>query len=207
MMLYLAVVNVGGAQEVHDSEAAAPASQIFALTDTKDLVVEQGVKAEAVEYRGRRAVRLTRQAVDQDGLGLVNGTEFHDGTIEVDIATKVTTPPGVRMPGFAGSAFRVRADATHYELFYLRPGNSRSDDQAMRNHAVQYSSAPGFGWEKLRRQWPFIYESYADLQLDEWTKVKIEVHGLWGSGAKFPTATQPTHSDVLYDFRAVAAGL
>jgi hypothetical protein len=108
---------------------------------------------------------------------LVNGTEFHDGTIDVDIATKVTTPPGVRMPGFVGIAFRVRPDASHYELFYLPPGNSRSDDQAMRNHSVQYSSAPGFGWEKLRRQWPFIYESYADLQLDEWTKVKIEVHG------------------------------
>jgi hypothetical protein len=47
----------------------------------------------------------------------------------------------------------------------------------MRNHSVQYSSAPYFGWEKLRRQWPSIYESYADLQLDEWTKVKIEVTG------------------------------
>jgi hypothetical protein len=26
-------------------------------------------------------------------------------------------------------------------------------------------------------EWPFIYESWADLQLDEWTKVKIDVHG------------------------------
>jgi hypothetical protein len=47
----------------------------------------------------------------------------------------------------------------------------------MRNHSVQYTSEPAFGWEKLRRRWPSIYEAYADLQLDDWIKVKIEVHG------------------------------
>jgi hypothetical protein len=168
---------IGGAQEVKKADAAVPASQTFTLSDTKDLVVEPGVKAEAVEYRGRKAVRLTREAVDQSAMALVNGTDFRDGTIEVDVATKVTTPPGGRRPGFTGVAFRVGDDAAHYELFYLRPGNSSAEDQAMRNHAVQYVSAPGFGWEKLRRQWPFIYESWADLKLDEWTKVKIDVRG------------------------------
>jgi hypothetical protein len=173
-LLLLAAVHAARAREFGNTDPAVPASQTFALTDTKDLVGE-GVKAEAVEYRGRRAIRLTTQA--EDGFAFVNGTQFHDGTIEVDIATKLTTPPGVRMPGFTGIGFRARADASHYELFYLRPGNSRSDDQAMRNHSVQYSSEPGFSWEKLRRQWPSIYEAYADLQLDEWTHVKIEVRG------------------------------
>jgi hypothetical protein len=164
-------VSAQGAQGA-DSPSTSP--QTFALTDTKSLV-EQGVKAEAVEYRGRKAVRLTTQG--EQGFAFVNGVEFRDGIIEMDIATKITTPPGVRMPGFTGVAFRARPDASHYELFYLRPGNSKSEDQAMRNHSVQYSAEPGFGWERLRRQWPFIYESYADLQLDEWTPVKIEVHG------------------------------
>lgn len=191
MLLLLSAGRIGGAQEAHNTDTAAPASQIFALTDTKDLVVEPGVKAEAVEYRGRKAVRLTKESADGDGLAFVNGTQFRDGTIEVDIATKVTRPPGVRMPGFSGIAFRAHPEAAHYELFYLRPGNSRSEDQAMRNHSVQYSSAPGFGWEKLRRQWPFIYESWADLQLDEWTKVKIEVRGrqarLYVNGSEKPS--------------------
>ena len=183
--------HISGAQEPHGTDAAVPASQTFALTDTRDLVVEPGVKAEAVEYRGRKAVRLTREAVDEAALALVNGTQFRDGTIEVDIATKVNAPPGVRRPGFAGIAFRVGSDPSHYELFYLRPGNSGSEDQAMRNHSVQYVSAPGFGWEKLRRQWPFIYESYADLQLDEWVKVKIDVRGrkarLYVNGSEKPS--------------------
>jgi hypothetical protein len=154
--------------------AAAPAPQTFPLIDTRGLV-EHGVKAEAVEYRGRKAVRLTAEG--EDGFAFIKGLEFRDGTIEVDIATKTTTPPGVRMPGFTGVGFRAAPDASRYELFYLRPGNASADDQAMRNHTLQYSAEPGFSWERLRRQWPFVYESYADVQLDAWIPVKIEVHG------------------------------
>ena len=36
----------------------------------------------------------------------VNGSAIQDGVIDVDIAVKITTPPGVRMPGFTGMAFR-----------------------------------------------------------------------------------------------------
>src|SRR5207249_5233207 len=99
------------------------------------------------------------------------------GTIEADIALKITTPPGVRMPGFVGIAFRARPDASRYELFYLRPGNSHAEDQAMRNHVVQYTPEPDYGWYKLRREWPRVYESHAELQTETWTKVKIEVKG------------------------------
>jgi len=176
-LLLFSAIHTGVAEEVHDIAPTAPASQTFALSDTKDLQTAPGVKAEAVEYRERKAVRLTKEAVDEPALAFINGTQFRDGTIEVDVATKLVRPPGVRRPGFTGIAFRGRDDGTHYELFYLRPGNASEDDQAKRNHSVQYSSAPDFGWEKLRRNWPFIYESYADLQTDEWTKLKIDVHG------------------------------
>jgi hypothetical protein len=114
---------------------------------------------------------------NEDGFAFLRGTDFQDGTIEADIALKITTPPGVRMPGFVGIAFRARPDASHYELFYIRPGNSQSADQAMRNHSVQYIEAPDFPWEKSRREWPYVYESYAELQPETWTKVKIEVKG------------------------------
>jgi hypothetical protein len=154
---------------------ATPNAQTFALSDTKDLVLTN-MKADAIEYKGRKAVRLTKDT-QKDGFALLRGTDFQDGTIEGDIALKITTPPGVRMPGFVGIAFRARPDASHYELFYLRPGNSRSDDQAMRNHSVQYTSEPDFPWYKLRREWPWVYEAYAELQTETWTKVKIEVKG------------------------------
>jgi hypothetical protein len=150
--------------------------QIFPLRDTTGLIAPK-VKAEAVKYLGRESVRITIEGEDHEGLALLPGTDFQDGVIEADIALKITTPPGVRYPGFVGIAFRVRPDASHYELFYVRPGNSEAADQAMRNHAVQYVSEPGFGWYRLRREWPSVYESHAELAMETWTKVRIEVAG------------------------------
>lgn len=154
---------------------APPAQQSFPLTDTAALSVAGG-KGETVEYLGRKAVCLTTQA-NSDIFAYVNGSSIQDGVIEVDIAVKITTPPGVRMPGFTGIAFRARRDGSQYDMFYLRPRNALSDDQAMRNHSVQYVAKPGYDWYLLRRQWPWIYESWADLKPGAWTHVKIELHG------------------------------
>jgi hypothetical protein len=147
----------------------------FPLADTTAIAVTGG-KAEPVEYLGRKAIRLTTEK-ESDIFAFLNGTAIQDGAIDVDIAVKITTPPGVRMPGFTGIAFRARPDGSHYDMFYLRPRNSLSDDQGMRNHSVQYVAKPGFDWYPLRRQWPSIYESWADLQPEKWTHVKIELHG------------------------------
>ena len=157
--------------------AQVPPAQTFALTDAAGLEPHH-VKVEAMEYQGRKAVRVTTASRDDEsGFALLPGTDFQDGVIEADLAVKITTPPGVRMPGFAGVSFRSKADGSEYELFYLRPKNALSDDQAMRNHAVQYSAEPGFSWYKLRREWPFVYESYAEIQPETWTKLRIEVSG------------------------------
>ena len=153
-----------------------PRVQTFPLRDSTGLTAPQ-VKTQAVKYLGRESVRMTIEGDDHGGLALLPGTDFQDGVIEADIALKSTTPPGVRYPGFVGIAFRARSDASHYELFYLRPGNSSAPDQAMRNHAVQYVSEPDFGWYRLRREWPSVYESHAELAMETWTKVRIEVAG------------------------------
>src|SRR5208283_1636750 len=168
---------------------AAPV-QTFPLRDTTGLIAPK-VKAEAVRYLGRESVRITVDGDDRDGLALLPGTDFQDGVIEADIALKITTPPGVRYPGFIGIAFRVRPDASRYELFYVRPGNSDAPDQSMRNHAVQYVSEPDFGWYRLRREWPCVYESHAELAPETWTKVRIEVAGraakLYTNGSAKPS--------------------
>jgi hypothetical protein len=177
--LALGIVLTAGSASAQDSKtesATPPPLQAFPLTDTSALNL-QGVKADVAQYRGRTAVRLTNDSEDRAGLAWVKDTDFRDGTIEFDVATHILAPPGVRMPGFTGIALRARQQDQHFELFYLRPGNALSDDQAMRNHSVQYTSEPSFGWERLRRQWPMIYEAYADIHPDDWIKVKIEVHG------------------------------
>jgi hypothetical protein len=171
------LVTVAAALAASCLFAKTPARvQTFPLRDTTGLIAPK-LKTEAVQYLGRKSVRITMEGEDHEGLALLPGTDFQDGVIEADIALKITTPPGVRYPGFVGIAFRATPDASHYELFYVRPGNSGAVDQAMRNHVVQYASEPGFGWYRLRREWPSVYESHAELAMETWTKVRIEVAG------------------------------
>jgi hypothetical protein len=171
-------------------EPGAPAPGYVDLNAPNGVAVIGGT-LETVEYQGRKAVRLTTQPSTEETFAFIKGALIQDGTIEADIALKKTTPPGVRMPGFVGIAFRASADPLHYDLIYLRPGNSHSEDQAMRNHSVQYVAAPDYDWYKLRREWPSVYESYADMQLEQWIKVKIEVHGrnakLFLNGSESPS--------------------
>ena len=157
MIFHKRWLNCGAITFLSASCAFASASgraQSFPLRDPAGLIAPD-LKAQAVTYRGRKSVRITMDGEDHAGIALLPGVDFQDGVIEADIALKITTPPGVRYPGFVGIAFRARPDASHYELFYLRPGNSDAPDQAMRNHSVQYTSEPGFGWYRLRREWPF----------------------------------------------------
>jgi hypothetical protein len=160
----------------HSLLAQGAPIQTFALRDAHGLIAPKG-KIEAARYLGRDAVRITIEGEDRDGLTLLPGTDFGDGVIDADIALKSTMPAGMRFPGFVGIAFRARADAAHYELFYLRPGNAQAPDQAMRNHTAQYISAPDFGWYRLRREWPSVYESHVDIATETWTHVRIEVAG------------------------------
>jgi hypothetical protein len=142
------------------------------------------VKAEPVNYKGKKALRVTDaiplQQPDEDRLVILNGAPFRDGTIELEIAGE----PGPGAPGdargFVGLAFRVASDISKFECFYLRPTNGRADDQVRRNHSAQYIAFPEFPWMRLRKELPEKYESYVDLVPGEWTKVRIEVRGAKG---------------------------
>ena len=149
------------------------------------------LKSEAVSYKGRQAIRLTgANSTAAETLALLTTSNFRDGTIEVDVAGEPGAGAAAGARGFVGMAFRAAADGSKYECFYLRPTNGRADDQLRRNHSVQYISFPDFPWERLRKETPGQYESYADLVPAEWTKVKIEVRGvkakLYVNGAPQP---------------------
>jgi hypothetical protein len=160
-------------------------------TDGLELV---NAKAEPVTYRGQRAVRLVplpgHESDDNGMLAILNGSDFKDGTIEVEVAG--TPRPGAApdMRGFIGILFRAQSHGERAENFYLRPTNGRADDQLRRNHTVQYESAPDFPWHRLRKESPGVYESYVDLEAGAWTRMKIVVAGtkarLYVNGADQP---------------------
>jgi hypothetical protein len=153
----------------------------------------KNVKIEAVTYKSRKALRLTDEGDVPDGerLGVLIGTAFQDGVIEVDLTGDAVAgaPPDVR--GFVGIAFRLASDDSKYEAFYVRAKNGRAEDQLQRNHSAQYISNPEFPWQRLRQETPGKYESYVDLVPGDWTRIKIDVRGdkarLFVHGSEQPT--------------------
>lgn len=152
------------------------------------------VNADPVEHAGRSGLRVTRADGYTDGgtLVLIPGSEFENGTIELEIAGEPAPGADASMRGFVGVAFRVDPDDfERYECFYLRPTNGRADNQLQRNHSVQYVSHPEFPWYRLREESPGQYETYVDLVPGAWTRVRVEVQGssarLYVHGAEQPT--------------------
>jgi hypothetical protein len=112
---------------------------------------------EGVSYRGSDVIEVrptgSHGGFDVDTFAFVPGLDFHDGTIEVDVAGSLlpSALPGAR--GFIGVAFRIggESEGFAYEGLYIRPTNGRAEDQVRRNHSTQYFSYPGFDFERLRR--------------------------------------------------------
>lgn len=145
--------------------------------DAASLEAHGGVKVTDTEYAGRRAVRVDSGAATPNGEGvaMVKGVKFHNGTIEVEVAGKPAAGAGAGARGFIGVAFRVGGGK--HEYIYLRPTNGRAEDQVRRNHSTQYSSHPGFSFAESRKVAPEKYESYVDLEPGVWTKYRIAVQG------------------------------
>ncbi|MEA2788860.1 MAG: hypothetical protein QOG73_1266 [Acetobacteraceae bacterium] len=170
-------------------------SVVLPLNDAAT-VRAHNVTVRSVSYAGSDAlqVRLTGayRGPDTDTFAYVPGVDFHDGTIDVDVAgfPLPDAPSGAR--GFVGIAFRIDVEGGSYacEGLYVRPTNGRAQDQLRRNHSTQYFSYPDYDFDRLRRETPGRYESYSDLVPGEWTHLRIDVSGstalLYVGGATQP---------------------
>ncbi len=143
-----------------------------------------GVRLDAVDHDGRAAVRVVEDpsARGSDALAVLTGSDFADGTIEVDVAAAPGPSASPTARGFVGVAFRIQSAGAQdgvgpFEAIYLRPTNGRADDQLRRNHSTQYIASPEYPWERLREETPGQYESYVDLVPDAWTRMRIVVDG------------------------------
>lgn len=163
------------------------------------------VKASLVDLGGERVLRLERdlesfpfdperevECVDDRHFLKLMDFEFTDGIFEVKLLSRVLQPaPFPNSQGFIGMYFRIGHDDSAFEAIYLRPNAGRSPIQAMRNHAVQYFAYPGYKFDVLRKEAPGLYETYADIGLDEWITMRIHVLGeraeLYINEAKFPS--------------------
>lgn len=128
---------------------------------------------------GKDVVKVTKnpalKEVDQPTFVKIKGTNFQNGTIEVSVLSRLLPDADQLARGFIGVAFRINEDNTKFESIYVRPTNARADDQVRRNHSIQYFSFPDFPFMKTRKETPEKYESYTDMALNEWIKIKITV--------------------------------
>jgi len=124
---------------------------------------------------GRVVDHLGRKALA--GSAFLEDVDFTDGVVEVDIAMD-----GRRC--FPGIVFRAESEADT-EIFYLRPHRSKNY-----SHALQYT--PRFsgvtGWQLYSG---LGFTAGADIPLDRWVHVKLEIKGtrarIFFDGAETPS--------------------
>jgi hypothetical protein len=110
---------------------------------------------------------------DGNGLAWIEGTDFAEGTIEIDIRGR-----DVLQRSFVGIAFHGKDDTT-YEAVYLRPFNFRAQDPVRHQHAVQYIAVPEYDWPRLRKEFPEEFENPVDASVSptDWVPLKVVVKG------------------------------
>jgi hypothetical protein len=155
------------------------------------LVLEAGAQAQRIDIAQQLAagkLRVVNREVmplkgDRSGVHVsegsgpgvvwVEGTEFIQGTIEVDIKGR-----DLQQQSFIGIAFHRKDDKT-YESVYLRPFNFRTSDAARRENAVQYMTVPEFDWPILRKNFPSEFENPVDPSVGptDWNPLRVVVTG------------------------------
>jgi len=153
----------------------------------------QKVKAEATNlvankvymtvetFQGKEVVKVIKDSTvkeaDEPTFVRIKNIDFKNGIIEVNVLSRLLPNASPSDRGFIGVAFRINENNSKFECIYLRPTNGRAEEQVRRNHSIQYCSFPDFKFSRLRTETPEMYESYADMGLNEWIKMKIVVKG------------------------------
>lgn len=131
------------------------------------------------EIEGKEMLRVTKDpkvtAVDEVTFAKLIDSDFKNGIIEVKVLSKLLEDAPDFARGFIGIAFRIDERNARFECLYIRPTNGRAEDQLRRNRSTQYFSYPDFKFDRLRQEAAGVYESYADMGLNEWITIKIEV--------------------------------
>ena len=106
------------------------------------------------------------------GVVWIEGTDFAQGTIELDVRGR-----DVPQQSFVGVAFH-RKDDTTYEAVYLRPFNFRATDPTQHQHAVQYISVPDYDWPRLRKEFAEEFENPVDASVTPtaWVPLRVVVN-------------------------------
>jgi hypothetical protein len=106
--------------------------------------------------------------------------QFRNGTLSVDILSRLRVDAPDFARAFAGLAYRVVGEGDQFECVYLRPMNGRklNPPSPRDGRAIQYFAFPDWKFDRLRIEHPDgPFEAGADIGPDEWIHLKIDVDG------------------------------
>lgn len=131
----------------------------------------QVVNRTLTSFMDKRGNGVQFSEANGDGVAWIDGVNFANGSIEVDIKGK-----DVVQQSFVGIAFHG-VDEKTLDAIYFRPFNFHAADSVRLIHAVQYISHPDFSWNVLRETQNAKYEKAIPSAPDpnEWFHVKIVV--------------------------------
>ncbi|RYC68879.1 MULTISPECIES: LamG domain-containing protein [Spirosoma] len=149
------------------------------------------VTGSVADLHGEKVLKVERDLealpFDEKRLGAtVNGplyarlknSDFENGTIEVKVLSRIQKNTPYRDSwGFIGLAFRINSDNSAFESMYIRPKVGRVRNPVVRNQAIQYYSYPNYKMDNIGRSPGGPFEASADIGLDEWITLRIEVEG------------------------------
>ncbi len=161
---------------------------LFSLNSNAQTIKLDNNRLEAVQVfmsieklMGSEVVKAVKDSnvkkVDEPTFVKIKGVDFSNGIIEVKVLSRLLKNAPEFARGFIGIAFRINDNNTKYESIYIRPTNGRANDQVRRNHSIQYYSYPDFKFDRLRKESSERYEAYADMELNKWINMRIEVNG------------------------------
>lgn len=112
---------------------------------------------------------------DENTYARLTDCDFHNGTIEVKMMSRLLPNAPDFARGFIGIAYRISPDDSEFESFYIRPTNAMTDDPVRRSHGCQYFSYPGYTFAYFREYGITGYEAPIERGLDEWVALKAVI--------------------------------
>ena len=109
---------------------------------------------------------------------VISPVDFSTGTLEVDIYTTLAHDAAPEDRGFSGLAYHIDDEVKNFESVYIRGTNRlKETPPAPRNvRAVQYFAFPDAKFDYLRENFTGVYEAPANLGLNEWVNLRLEVN-------------------------------
>lgn len=168
-LLFVVIINI----------SETKAQKVIDLTATHLKAINTFMTLEKMD--GEKVIKVIKdpsiKKFDEPTYVRINNVNFTNGIIEVKVLSRILDDAPNFARGFIGIAFHINDSNSKFESIYVRPLNGRSENQEQRNRTIQYFSYPDYKYQRMRKEFQNKYESYADMTLNEWIQLRIEVQG------------------------------